>query len=228
MKTPLQAVIAFALAVLSLGIGAHASPVVQNPSFEAVQIGSPFRSSNAADVPDWTHTGPVGDALLWAVGYSDGGGSITVAGDGNQFVTMGGGFNTPGTSAWSQSISGFTPLQPYVLTFKMASETSDSQAITVSFPAGSATPAQTFTAAPSTANYWRNWETKSLTFIPNSSSVTLQFGVTQQTDDVGLDAVSIAAVPSGLPLPSSVWGGLVLLAGLGAWTARRRMMPSTR
>lgn len=211
--------------IVGLAAPAHAAPVVTNPSFEDVQIGSPFVSNSPGDVPGWTHTGTVGDGLLWHVGYADGSGSVTVAGDGNQFVTAGGGFNAAGTAAWSQSISGFTPSDQYELTFKMASEGtfSGSQTLTVSFPAGSSTPAQTFTAAPSPANYWRDWETKTLTFTANASSVTLQFGVTNQQFDVGLDSVSIAAVPiTGTPLPSAAWGGLLLLGGLGALKVRPR------
>src|SRR6516165_7972580 len=99
-----------------------ADPVVLNASFEAVQIGPPFYSSNLADIPNWNHTGSIGDQALWAVGYSDGGGSITTAGDGNQFVTMGGGYFVPGSSSFDQLVAGFTPGNAYTLTFKMASE----------------------------------------------------------------------------------------------------------
>src|SRR5438045_5298263 len=94
-------------ALSALAVSGWSSPIVQNPSFEAVQIASPFDSANAADVPNWTHTGTVGDALMWAIGYSDTGGSVTVAGDGKQFVTMGGGPVT-GSGTWTQSVSGFT------------------------------------------------------------------------------------------------------------------------
>ena len=80
-----------ALAVFALS--GWSAPIVQNSSFEAVQISSPFSSANPADIPNWTKSGALGDGLLWAIGYVDSGGSITVAGDGNQFVTMGGGSN---------------------------------------------------------------------------------------------------------------------------------------
>ena len=42
---------------------------VTNGSFEAVQISSSF-SSNPANIPGWTHTGDVGDALLWNAALS--------------------------------------------------------------------------------------------------------------------------------------------------------------
>lgn len=78
----------FALATVSfLLIPATLAQTVMNPSFEAKQIGT--FSSNPADIPGWTKVGSTGDGLLWAVGYVDGGGSITTAGDGRQFVTMG-------------------------------------------------------------------------------------------------------------------------------------------
>src|SRR5579864_6611803 len=95
---------------------------ITNGDFEAVQIGSPFNSSNPANIPGWTHTGSVGDALLWAIGYNDGGGSVTVAGSGRQFVTLGGGFDGPGSATWSTTITGLTAGNSYVLSFDTATE----------------------------------------------------------------------------------------------------------
>ena len=80
---------------------AIAVPTVINGSFEDVQISSPFVSSDPADIPGWTHSGSVGDGLLWAIGHTDSGGSVTVAGEGNQFVTLGGGFDVAGPRATS-------------------------------------------------------------------------------------------------------------------------------
>ena len=70
---------AVASAFLSVSVVTASAASVTNGDFEAVQIGSPFLSSNPANIPGWTHMGTVGDALLWAIGYSDGGGSVTVA-----------------------------------------------------------------------------------------------------------------------------------------------------
>src|ERR1700686_145026 len=95
---------------------------ITNGNFEAVAIGSPFNSSNPANIPGWTHTGTVGDALLWAIGYSDGGGSVTVAGSGRQFVTLGGGFDATGSATWSTTITGLTAGNSYVLSFDTATE----------------------------------------------------------------------------------------------------------
>jgi len=181
-----------------------------NGDFEAVQIGSPFFSTNTADIPSWTHTGIVGDALIWKIGYSDSGGSITVAGSGNQFVTMGGG-GTVGSGQWNQTLVGLTPGSLYDLTFKMASEsTGFGQSLTVDFTSGSSTGAQAFSAAVSPANYWRDWESKSMQFLATGSSVGLRFSATT-VEDVGLDSVSVRAAPTATPEPGSV----ALLGGLG-------------
>ena len=130
----------------------------QNHSFEDVAIPcSPCSSSNPLDVPGWTHADAVGDALIWRVGYNDCCGSITVAGEGQQFVTLGGGFTGVGQGHWLQTIVGLTRGADYELRFMMANENPGiSQSLTVSFPSGSSTSAQTFSAAPhSEGSYWR-------------------------------------------------------------------------
>ena len=168
-----------------------------------MRLGLPQNSRNPVDISGWTHTGTQGDALLWAVGYSDGSGSITVAGHGNQFVTMGGGDGISGTSGWQQTLAGLTPGASYVLTFDMASEGTFSgpQSITVDFPLGSRTAPVTFTAATSPVNYWRDWEEKTMTFVASASSATLRFSATT-VYDVGLDYVRV--VSSAVPEPSSL------------------------
>lgn len=188
---------------LAVSVEVGASPIVLNPSFEAVQIGSPYFSTNVADVPSWTRTGVPGDAALWAVGYSDSGGSITTAGDGNQFTTMGcGATGCVGTTSWSQVIGGFTPGSQYLLTFMIANEHGTvlpqfaiSQTVVVDFATGSSTASQSFTApAPPGANYWRVWLPQSMLFTATASTVTLQFSSTTAYD-VGLDNVAITEVP---------------------------------
>src|SRR4051794_39289137 len=86
-----------------------AAGIVLNGDFEAVQIGSPYHSSDPADVPNWTHAGSPGEGPLWGVGYADPFGSITAAGHGNQFVTMGGGGLAVGSASWEQTLTGLTP-----------------------------------------------------------------------------------------------------------------------
>jgi hypothetical protein len=203
---------------VAFSMSAWSTPVIQNGDFEAVQIGAPFVSTNPADIPNWTHTGVAGDGLLWHIGYVDSGGSITVAGSGNQFVTAGGGGGF-GTATWTTTITGLVSGSSYIVGFKMASETSASQTLTVDVPVGSTTLAQAFSAGPSPANYWRSWESKSYTFQSNTTgSGTLRF-TASTVNDVGLDSVSISDVPTGVPEPAT-WG--LLLSGIAACAMRIR------
>jgi len=209
------------LIIISLLMGsANADPVVVNPSFEQVQIGSNV-SSNPADVPGWTHAGSGGDGLLWGVGLTDGPGTITTAGDGNQFVTLGGGFDAPGSASWSQTVGGFVVGNSYNLGFKMAAGLSQSyypaegdQTITASVPAGSSTAAQTFTVPQSPiVQFWHDWESKTYSFTATATSATIEFSVSNQQFDIGLDSVSITDAGTVAPLPSSASMGCLLLLG---------------
>jgi len=95
-----------------------------------------------------------------------------------------------------QTLTGLNPGGTYMLTFAIASESGCCSVAEVSFPSGSSTAAQTFTA-PASGNFWTAWATKTMNFIATSSSVTLQFKnlVSAQTGglDLGLDNVSVTA-----------------------------------
>jgi hypothetical protein len=137
---------------------------------------------------------------------------------------LGGGFNTLGSSAWSQAITDLIIGQSYVISFMMAAEADfepGGSSLDVGMTSGSSTPSQTFTATPISA-FWQSWEPKQYTFVPAATSATLQFSVTNAEDDVGLDNVSIAAAPE----PASLLllgSGLIALAGgqLRSWKLRR-------
>ena len=202
---------------------AFGGPVIINGSFEAVQISSPYVSANPADIPGWTHNGTVGDGLLWAVGYADGNGSVTTAGSGNQFVTLGGGYGPFGSADWSAPITGLTPGDSYILSFMTATESGfpggpepgGPQTMSVGFLSGSSTPSQSFTSPISTADYWRVWVTQNLVFVATSGTAVVDFSVTNQQYDMGLDNVSVSAAPVPEPFSFFLLGsGMVILTGL--------------
>ncbi len=197
------------VAALVIAPAAHAQ-VVQNGDFEGVNIAPSFLSSSAASVPGWTHFGTAGDALIWRVGYSDGSGNITTAGSNQQFVTMGGGFGGSGTAGWTTNVTSLLVGQTYSVDFLMASETASlSQSLTVDFTAGSSTGAQIFSAAASSANYWRGWEAKSMSFTATATTTTVRFSSTT-SQDVGLDNVRVSAVvPEASPLSLLAVGSLL-------------------
>src|SRR5260221_13348376 len=90
--------------VAAIVAGSANAAVVVNGDFEAVQLTgagpTPWVSNNPADIPAWTHGGSQGDFLLWNKNGSASGGTVH-AGQGNQFVTMGGGFDQPpASSSW--------------------------------------------------------------------------------------------------------------------------------
>jgi hypothetical protein len=203
--------LAATIAIAALGASSARAVNVVNGSFEDVAITSQG-SSNLADIPGWTHSGSTGDGLIWTtlLPVCCGGTNATNAGDGNQFVTMGGGFGPTGSSAWSQTLTGLSPGKNYVVHFMMAAEGEvPTQVLTVSMTGGSSTAPQNFTSIPTNTLFWQNWGADSYTFRATSSSATLQFSVTDEVYDVGLDAVSVSAA---VPEPAS-WA--MMLLGLG-------------
>jgi PEP-CTERM motif len=195
-----------------LAASAFAQPSIPNPSFEGVQIGSPFLSANPADIPGWTHGGSPGDALLWHLGYSDGGGTVYVTGAGNQFVTMGGGCCTvPGSASWTTTITGLTGGTTYVLGFMSSAETyyyPQTGTVTVDTTSMNFTPPNNFSP-----DYWGLWSQYYMDFTAGGPTATLTFSVNNISQDMGLDNVTIRAAT---PEPGTlVMLGSGLLGALG-------------
>jgi len=224
IKVTLKLSIAMTTAAALIGTAGFAASVT-NGSFEAVQIATAY-SSNLSDIPGWTHTGSQGDALLWRAGpQCCGGTNAALAGDGNQFVTMGGGFGPYGSSAWSQTITGLTIGQAYVISFDMAAEgETPTQQLTLAITSGSSTPSETFTSPVTNTLFWQNWGAEQYTFVPTATSATMQFSVTNQQYDVGLDGVSIAPAVTNAPEPSGAGlflSSLLCLVGMRKYLKRK-------
>src|SRR5581483_9962571 len=86
----------------------------------------------------------------------------------------------------------------YNLSFLIANEgEASSQSVRVLFPSGSATGAQTFTTSTGAGQlYWKSWEQKSMQFLATATSATIQFSVTNQQYDLGLDYIQVTPVAS--------------------------------
>jgi hypothetical protein len=215
--------LASTLAAAAFAASSAGAVTVTNGSFEDVQI-STQGSFNLADIPGWTHGGNVGDGLIWSdqFGVCCGGTGGTKTGDGHQFVTMGGGFGPTGTSSWSQVLNGLTIGQAYVVNFMTAAEGEvPTQSVTVGMTTGSSTLAQTFTTPVAGPFFWQNWGGSSYDFVADATSATLQFSVTDEAFDVGLDAVSVDQAGGGVPEPAA-WALMLGGFGLVGATLRRR------
>ncbi len=184
---------AFLLVALAYEVflGNAAGQAIQNGDFEDVTIGSES-SSMPSDVPGWTHSGSVGDHLLWRTGYSDPDGSVVRAGRGAQFVTLGGGYWARGSASWSTTISGLRPGRWYELSFMISNENQRKEPLTlsVSFPSGAAAAPRSFSAKASTG-YWSAWEFEEQTFRATQATAVVMFSVDNQRYDIGLDNVSV-------------------------------------
>jgi hypothetical protein len=91
--------------------------------------------------------------------------------------------------------------------------------MTVGFTTGSSTGSENFSAPANGEDYWKFWLPETYQFVATASSATLNFSVTDQVEDLGLDAVSVTP---GVP-ELSTWAMLALgFAGLGLMSRRVR------
>ena len=207
----------------TLIVPAWSNPIVLNPGFEMDVLWSPFLGDGTT-VPDWTYAvGPNGGAALahWAVGYSDGGGSVTTAGQGNEFVSVGSGNNPfgPGIFAsWSQDVSGFTVGVQYTLSFMIAGENTNLFWPIEAEVIDTSTQSEFFAAPASSADYFRTWQTVTMVFTANAATEEISF-TSPTVLGVGIDNVSIQPTPE--PGTWSLLGpGIAALALLRRATRR--------
>jgi hypothetical protein len=203
---------AIGLAVIALCImlaPAVGQNLVVNGSFEAITCnknGPGSGESNGlsdSDVPGWsiipkhnaTYPLCVNNPLITFWGPTP---------YGNQWLILGDHFSGV-QYAIQQTISGLIPGNTYKLSFAIASQFGCCSVVEVSFPSGSSTAAQTFTAAAASPISYNSWTIQTMNVVANNSSVTLQF------KDVGLPsgifmggAVGLDNVTLGTPSPCDV------------------------
>ena len=144
---------------------------------------------------------------------------------GSQHLEIGG-FGGGVQNSIDQLVGGFTPTLIYRVTFSIASQWANQDGssgaqVEISFPSGSSTGSQVFTA-PAVAN-WLSWQTYTYDFVATAASVDVQFmQITNGFDDVGIDNISIEALLSLPRSHSAGWGSL----GVGLAALRREV--STR
>src|SRR5258708_5762985 len=170
-------------------------PVVVNGSFEddSFSSGGTLGLGCTQTLTGWTTQCSADGEYPWGLPNSNeyNGGPTPY---GNQWVIVGDFGND--TSWIQQTVSGFTPGQTYTLSFALASEgTGGGSQVQVSFPSGSTTNSQVFTAPLRGPNYWDTWGTFEMAFVATAASVTFQFealAAGSEDLDVGIDNVSIA------------------------------------
>src|SRR5204863_8912166 len=97
------------------------------------------------------------------------------------FVSMGGG-DSVGTGTWSQNVSGFTVGLRYTLSFMLAGEDTGLFWPVTAEIIDTSIQSQNFQAPPSSATYWRNWQTFNMTFTANAATEQVFFTSTTQFD----------------------------------------------
>jgi hypothetical protein len=115
---------------------------------------------------------------------------------GNQWVIVGN--HCDEGISWIEQTINTTVGQAYTLSFALASEEGGSGAqVVVSFPTGSSTTSQTFTAPPRVTNFWDTWATSSMDFTADSASATIRFTSVPVSEsegcDAGIDNVAVTA-----------------------------------
>jgi len=100
---------------------------------------------------------------------------------------------------------------------------SPTQQLTAAMTTGSSTPSELFTSPVTNTLFWQNWGSDQYTFTATATSATLQFSVTNQQWDVGLDAVSIASAAATVPEPGSLTLLASVLLGLVGMAKRKSL-----
>jgi hypothetical protein len=215
---------ALAAVVLGVGLTSHAANLLTNGSFEdgifvPSEPGSMLLSAGATDITGWT---VINGGLAWdgaANPYN------LTASDGNNFLDLTGDYDAAPYGGVQQTVATAIGFQ-YQLTFDIGTSTTyDSNEgsiplIPVSIQATAGSSSETFTTAtPTSINQWESF-TLDFTATSASTVILLEGQASENIQYIGLDNVSLEAVPE----PSSL-SLMLLLAGPGllAFAAWRRL-----
>jgi Protein of unknown function (DUF642)/PEP-CTERM motif len=201
-----------------------ASAMVVNGSFEAAATagGTPgvgaFRSLalGNTDMPSWT---VISDSIAWIHGPISAGIGLLTAQQGEYFLDLTDTSLSSPFGGVTQAIA-TTAGQQYTLNFYLGTSQfynplNGSSAL-LSIAGNNFTVSSTVTTAPN------SWELKTVTFTALGATTVLGFQGIAGQDYIGLDNISVTAVPE----PSSLAMLFAGLAAVGSVVARRRINPS--
>ncbi len=184
--------------ITSLGAtGAQAVNLVTNGSFET------------GDLTGWSST---------EVAYNPFGTAYGSGMDGRYWHWLAG-YERPVTT--TQTISGLTIGTTYSVTFLMASEFTNMDALRLTVGGG---PGVIFSAPVYAGNFWDTWVSQRYDFVATATSTLLQFdtiGLNVTGYDVGVDRISLEAISGAVPEPTT-WALMILGFGAVGIAARNR------
>jgi hypothetical protein len=150
---------------------------------------------DATNTPGWTPIYGAGTAFPRINLNQSCGGPFGNNNEACQFVTIGG-IEDGGTSALNQTISGFTVGTSYVLSWRQSSEFDLSDVVNASV-IGVGTLSQDFTSVPypGGSQFWYGWQTMSMPFVADATTLTFMFHSYGTNWEPGIDEVRISTVP---------------------------------
>ena len=215
-----------AAACLALGLAALPAQAQSfvNGSFELDNWntgGGPVLDVDGAGggITGWTAVDPAPVSAFFIEGWNNANGAGPTP-FGSQWVALG--EEGLGGNYVEQTVAGFTPGGRYSLMLSISSETALASAMLgLSLP-GSAVSSASFVAPAAMTQSWDTWQTFSYDFTADAAALTFRFTDLSNAGNtaLGLDNLSIAAVPNAVPEPASV--ALVLTAGALLAGCRRK------
>ncbi|ELX13777.1 hypothetical protein Jab_1c24150 [Janthinobacterium sp. HH01] len=210
------------LLAVALAMAAHAgaAELITNGSFEAGTIvpnhsdtgSQQLFSGDNATLAGWTVVG--GNDIAW-IGL--GNPYSLNASDGNNFLDLTGWHDNNSTGAGVKQTIATTAGATYTLSFDIGNSINYNYGINDSLfvTAGSVVGQQVWSTVGNQAS---SWEHVTMTFVASGATTDVSFGGGQAVWYIGLDNVSVTAVPE----PSSALMLGAGLLGMGAWLRRRR------